>query len=70
VEITTTDRTRSHLLKAQEIEAAIQRALSGIRDPEAMRRGCARMDSIREEIYQEHGTLDIGVPAIRELRDA
>jgi hypothetical protein len=27
------------------------------------------MDRIREEIFQKHGILDIGVPAIRELRD-
>jgi hypothetical protein len=28
------------------------------------------MDRIREEIRRKHGTLDIGVPAIRELRDS
>jgi hypothetical protein len=51
-----------------EIEEAVRRAMSGVRDPEAMRRACERMDRIREEIRQQHGVLDIGVPAIRELR--
>ena len=34
-----------------------------------MREACERMDKRREEIRQQHGILDIGVPAIRELRD-
>lgn len=51
-----------------EIEAAVRRTMSGVRDPEAMRRACERMDRIREEIRAKHGILDIGVPAIRELR--
>ena len=51
-----------------EIEEAVRRVMSGVRDPEAMRRACERMDRIREEIRQKHGVLDIGVPAIRELR--
>ena len=29
----------------------------------------ARADRIRDEVFQKHGLLDIGVPAIRELRD-
>ena len=45
-------------------------ALSHVRDPEVMRQACERMDRRREEIRQKHGVLDIGVPAIRELRDA
>ena len=52
-----------------EMQAAVERAMSGIRDPEAMRQACARMDRIGEEIRQKHGVLNIGVPAIRELRD-
>jgi hypothetical protein len=51
-----------------ELEEAVRRAMSGVRDPEAMRRACERMDRMREEIRQQHGILDIGVPAIRELR--
>jgi hypothetical protein len=52
-----------------ELDEAIRRAMTGVRDPEVMRRACERMDRMREEIYKEHGLLDIGVPAIRELRD-
>jgi hypothetical protein len=39
-------------------------------DPEAARRIRERGDRIREEIFRNHGLQDIGVPAIRELRDA
>ncbi len=51
-----------------DLRDAIRRAMSGVRDPEIMRRACAHMDQVREEIRKEHGLLDIGVPAIRELR--
>jgi hypothetical protein len=53
---------------AEMVEAAC-RAMSGVRDPEVMHRACERMDRISEEIWRKHGVLDIGVPAIRELRD-
>jgi hypothetical protein len=52
-----------------EMEEAARRAMSGVRDPEVMRRACERMDRISEEVRQKYGILDIGVPAIRELRD-
>lgn len=52
-----------------ELQEAARLALAGVRDPEAMRRACARMDRMREEVRRKHGLLDIGVPAIRELRD-
>jgi succinate dehydrogenase/fumarate reductase flavoprotein subunit len=55
-------------LLAQMREAAIK-AMSPVRDPEAMKIACERMDRMREEIKKKHGILDIGVPAIRELRD-
>jgi hypothetical protein len=51
------------------MEEAAQSAMSNHRDPEAMRRACERMDRMREDIRKKHGVLDIGVPAIRELRD-
>jgi len=51
-----------------EFEAAVRQAMSGVRDPEAMRRAAERMDRMREETYRKHGLLEIGVPAIRELR--
>jgi hypothetical protein len=37
-------------------------------DPEVARRVRERGQRIREEVYRKHGLLDIGVPAIRELR--
>jgi hypothetical protein len=52
-----------------ELQAAADRAAKGIRDPESMANACKRMDRVREEIRRQHGILDIGVPAIRELRD-
>jgi hypothetical protein len=52
-----------------ELEVAARLALSGIRDLDAMRRACERMERMREEVRKKHGILDIGVPAIRELRD-
>jgi len=56
-------------LKA-ELEEAARYAASGVRDPEVMRRACERMDKLSEEVRRKHGILDIGVPAIRELRDS
>jgi hypothetical protein len=52
----------------EEFQAAVRQAMSSTRDPEAMRRAAERMDRMREETYCQHGLLDIGVPAIRELR--
>jgi hypothetical protein len=52
-----------------ELQEAVRRAVTGTRDAETMRRACARMDQLREAIRKKHGILDIGVPAIRELRD-
>jgi hypothetical protein len=52
-----------------ELQAVADRAAAGVRDPEAMRKASEEMDRIREEIRRQHGVLDIGGPAIRELRD-
>jgi hypothetical protein len=51
-----------------EIEEAVRRAMSGQRDPEAMRRACEHMDQVREQIGRQHGVQDIGVELIRDLR--
>ena len=53
-----------------ELEEAARRAAAGIRDPDAMRQACERMDRLSEDVRRKHGVLDIGLPAIRELRDA
>jgi hypothetical protein len=51
------------------MEEAARIAMSNVRDPEEMKKACERMDKMREDIKKKHGVLDIGVPAIRELRD-
>jgi hypothetical protein len=54
---------------ATQMQEAAENAVKGFKDPERIKRARASMDRIREEIRKEHGVLDIGVPAIRELRD-
>ena len=54
---------------ATEMQEAVENAANGVRDPERIKRARASMDRIREEIRQQHGVLDIGIVAIRELRD-
>ena len=51
------------------MEEAARQAMTNVRDPERMRLACERMDRMSEEIFRKHGLSDIGVPAIRELRD-
>jgi len=51
-----------------ELQAAADVAAKGVCDRAAMTVACERMDQLREEIRHKHGVLDIGVPAIRELR--
>ncbi|HKI36357.1 MAG TPA: hypothetical protein VKA46_31155 [Gemmataceae bacterium] len=58
----------SHLMA--ELRQAAERAAKVVRDPEAMRQACERMDRISEQLRKRHGVLDIGTPAIRELREA
>ena len=51
------------------MERATELAVSGKKDLEFERRVQAEAKKIREEIFKKHGLLDIGVHAIRELRD-
>ncbi|HZZ80082.1 MAG TPA: hypothetical protein VFE62_16330 [Gemmataceae bacterium] len=53
-----------------DLRAAAANAAKGARHPEDARAACEEMDRIREEIRQKHGVLEIGVAAIRELRDS
>jgi hypothetical protein len=53
-----------------ELREAAANAAKGVRDLKEIREACEEMDRIREEIRKKHGILDIGVPAIRELRDS
>ena len=52
-----------------ELQAAVDRVLRGVRDPEAMRRAAERMDRMREEMRRRAGDVDLAVPLIRETRD-
>jgi hypothetical protein len=52
-----------------ELRAATERAARGGRDPEVMRRGCERMDRMREEHCHRIGDVDVAVELIREGRD-
>jgi hypothetical protein len=52
-----------------DLQDAADKAAKGTRDPEEAKKACEEMDRIREEIRAKHGVLDIGVSAIRELRD-
>ena len=54
---------------AIEMQEAVGNAVKGVRDSQRIKRARESMDRIREEIRKEHGVLDIGVAAIRELRD-
>ncbi len=53
-----------------DLQEAADKAARGVHDPEDRRKAREEMDRIREEIRTTHGILDIGVPAIRELRDS
>jgi len=52
-----------------EVQAAIDRALEGVRDPESMRQAAERMDMMREEMRARVGNVNLAVPLIRETRD-
>jgi len=52
-----------------DVQAAVDRVLKGVRDPEAMRLAAERMDRMREEMRQRVGNVDLAVPLIRETRD-
>jgi hypothetical protein len=54
-----------------DLEKAAHYAATGQHpSPEFVRRIAEEAEKIREEVKRKHGILDIGVPAIRELRDA
>ena len=52
-----------------ELEYAAQLAASGRKDPAFAKRIAAKAARIRDEVKRKHGLLDVGVSAIRELRD-
>jgi hypothetical protein len=65
--------TRKHTVIPPDVMAdmqAVADALAARRpvDPDIARRLRERGEAITEELRQKYGELDIGVPAIRELR--
>ncbi len=52
-----------------ELIEAIARCMKRVRDPEAARKACERMDRMREETQKRVGTVEVAVDFIRELRD-
>lgn len=53
-----------------DLQRAAENAAKGLRDREVMLRAAQRMDQMREETYRKHGLLNIGLSAIRELRNS
>jgi hypothetical protein len=54
---------------AADNQAVIDHAMTGRPlDQEILRRVQQRAEQIRQRVFLEHGLVDIGVPAIRELR--
>jgi hypothetical protein len=51
-----------------EVQAAVDRMLRRIRDPDAMRRAADRMDRMREEMRRRVGVGDLAVWLIRSTR--
>jgi hypothetical protein len=53
-----------------ELRAAATLAAAGVRDAEAIRQACERMDRLREENRRKLGDSPVGTNIIREVRDA
>lgn len=58
--------SKEDMLSLQE---AIDRAVRGVRDPEATRRACEEMDRARDEMRRNFGDRILAVDLIRESRD-
>lgn len=52
-----------------ELARAVEILLTGRRDPEFEALIHAQAQQISQKVLKVHGVLDIGVPAIRSLRD-
>jgi hypothetical protein len=51
------------------LDAAIRHAQTGEGDPALLQRIHDEAEKIKREVFEKHGLLDLGTPAIRELRD-
>ena len=66
---TTETESRAEPTVESDEQAVIASFLTGKPlDPAAARRVHERAQAIRARVFEEHGLVDIGVPAIRELR--
>jgi len=52
-----------------DLDRAIEILITGRRDPEFEQRIHAQAEKISREVLKRHDVLDIGVAAIRDLRD-
>jgi hypothetical protein len=52
-----------------ELQACLENATGGIRDPEAARKALQRINRIREKNRALFGEQDIAVELIRQMRD-
>lgn len=50
-------------------QAAADRAARGVRDPEAAKKACDRMDRRREDLRRNIGTLNVAIDLIRSGRN-
>ncbi len=66
----TTEKTLSPAEVMAELQDAAEKAAQDVRDPEAMRQACERMDRMREKNRELYGEQDIAVDIIREMRDS
>ncbi|MDZ4685998.1 MAG: hypothetical protein SH850_13095 [Planctomycetaceae bacterium] len=53
----------------RELEIVVDRLMKGVRDPEAARKACERMDRMREELWEQIGTVEVAVELIRDARN-
>ncbi len=51
------------------LDEAIRHALTSEGDPVLLQRIHDEAEKIKREVFEKHGLLDIGTPAIREVRD-
>jgi hypothetical protein len=51
------------------LEEALRHARSGSGNPKVLQQITKEADRIRKRVLKKHGVLDIGVPAIRALRN-
>jgi hypothetical protein len=52
-----------------ELQEAAEKAAAGVRDSEAARQACERMDRMREQLRQARGEMNVAVDLIREARE-